>query len=56
MQIHSLEGFQKLVQENEDRLIILKCKAKGCRPCKVRFAYLVPMGCKLCRFVTKDVS
>lgn len=35
LQIPSAEAFESMLKTNPEKLIILMCKATGCRPCKV---------------------
>ena len=43
LQIASPEAFETLAKANPDKLIVLMCKAAGCRPCKVsRVDFLHP--------------
>ena len=36
VQVHSPAELEAVVAANKDKLVVLMCKAKGCRPCKVR--------------------
>lgn len=35
LQLHSSQEFQDVIEQNPGRLIVLMCKAQGCRPCKM---------------------
>ena len=35
MQLHSSQEFQDVIEQNPGRLVVLMCKAQGCRPCKM---------------------
>lgn len=33
--LHSSQEFQDVIEQNPGRLIVMMCKAQGCRPCKM---------------------
>lgn len=35
LQVHSPAEFDNIIQTNRDKLVVLMCKAKCCRPCKM---------------------
>ena len=35
LQLHSAQEFQDIIEHNPGSLIVLMCKAQGCRPCKM---------------------
>lgn len=35
VQLHSAQEFQDIIEHNPGSLIVLMCKAQGCRPCKM---------------------
>jgi len=35
VQLHSSQEFQDVIEQNPGRLIVMMCKAQGCRPCKM---------------------
>ena len=35
LQLHSSQEFQDVIEQNPGRLIVMMCKAQGCRPCKM---------------------
>ena len=35
LQLHSSVEFQDIIEQNPGRLVVLMCKAQGCRPCKM---------------------
>ena len=35
LQLHSSQEFQDVIEQNPGKLVVMMCKAQGCRPCKM---------------------